>query len=325
MPKELLSIKGLKKYFPYKENLFVKAVDGVDVDLYEGEILGLVGESGSGKSTIAYTVVGMYNATEGQLIYKGKDINYNWSKRDLDLRGDIQIVFQDPGSSLNPQRTIRQTLDYLLRLHNKRGNSGFSLSTEDLLRSVGLSEDYLMKYPGALSGGEKQLIAIAKSLATYPSLVLLDEPTASLDVSLQARVINCLLDLQKNLNLTYLFITHDLSLMRNVADRVAIMYLGKICEQASTIDFFNNPSHPYTKMLLSSIPTATKEEDKFKPDKIKSTGEIPSPINIPSGCSFHTRCPECTEICIAKDPLPVKISETHWVRCHLFNHVETRL
>lgn len=318
MADRILTIQGLKKYFPYKKGLFVKAVDGVDIELNEGETLGLVGESGSGKSTVAYTVVGMYKATSGKILFKDKDINRTWSQRSTDLKGDIQIVFQDPGSSLNPHRSIKQTLDYLLNLHKKRNNTSFPSSSEQLLKSVGLSGDYLYKYPSALSGGEKQLIVIARSLATYPSIILLDEPTASLDVSLQARVINRLLDLQKAFGLSYLFITHDLSLMRNIANRVAIMYLGKICEQATTMEFFTNPLHPYTRMLLSSIPVATKEEEQHKPKKIESVGEIPSPVNIPTGCSFHARCPECVRICIDKDPETIQISETHWVRCHAY-------
>ena len=237
MSNKILEIQGLKKYFSYKNNLFVKAVDGINIELNKGETLGLVGESGSGKSTVAYTVIGIYKATAGKILYKGQDINCVSAKRSLELKGEIQIVFQDPGSSLNPHRTVKQTLDLPLRLHRKRLNPDFPSSAEELLQGVGLSADYLSKYPDALSGGERQLIAITRSLATNPEIILLDEPTASLDVSLQARVINRLLDLQKSFGLSYLFITHDLSLMRNVADRVAIMYLGKICELATAVDF----------------------------------------------------------------------------------------
>ncbi len=316
MKNGLLTIKRLKKYFPYKKGLFVKAVDGVDLQIAEGKILGLVGESGSGKSTIAYTTVGMYSATEGEMVFKGQDINKLAVDRSLDMKGEIQIVFQDPGSSLNPRRNIKQILEVPLKLHSRREKSGFPSTTKEILEEVGLAQGYLTKSPRSLGGGERQLIAIARSLATKPSLIILDEPTSALDVSIQAKVINRLLKLQETFNLSYLFITHDLSLMRNVADRVAIMYLGKLCEEADTAEFFQRPLHPYTRMLLSSIPVATEEEEKLKPTKIKSTGEIPSSVYVPSGCSFHLRCPEKMDICPVVDPEMKLISTGHYVRCH---------
>ena len=317
MTEPVLTIKGLKKYFPYKQNLFVRAVDGVNLELGEGESLGLVGESGSGKSTVAYTVVGMYSATEGEMYFKGKNISYPASKRSLDLKGEIQIVFQDPGSSLNPRRTIRDILGDPLRWHSKRFRPGFPSKPEELITLVGLPVEYLDKNPRGLGGGERQLVAIARALAAQPSLIILDEPTSALDVSVQAKVINRLLDLQRKLGLSYLFITHDLSLMRNVVRRVAIMYLGKICEQAKTAEFFQKPFHPYTRMLLSSIPVVTAEEEQLKPGRILSTGEIPSPVNVPPGCSFHLRCPERLDICSKEDPKFTCLGEDHWVRCHL--------
>ncbi len=317
MTDTVLTLRGLKKYFPYKKGLFVRAVDGVDLELKQGEILGLVGESGSGKSTIAYTVVGMYRATAGEMLFKDIDINRPAAKRPLDLKGEIQIVFQDPGSSLNPRRSLKQTLEFPLRLHAGRERPGFPSHVEGLLAMVGLPADYLQKYPRELGGGERQLVAIARALATRPSLVVLDEPTSALDVSVQAKVINRLLELRKQFGLSYLFITHDLSLMRNASDRVSIMYLGKICEHARTVEFFQSPFHPYTRMLLSSIPVATEEEEQLKPGKVLSTGEIPSPVNIPPGCSFHLRCPERLEICSRVDPQPTRLGEDHWVRCHL--------
>jgi oligopeptide/dipeptide ABC transporter ATP-binding protein len=317
MTQGALSIRGLKKHFPYKKGLWVRAVDGIDLDLGQGESLGLVGESGSGKSTVAYTVVGMYRPTAGQLQFNGQDISQPAAKRPLDLKGEIQIVFQDPGSSLNPRRTIRSILEDPLHWHATRKRPGYPDRAEELMALVGLPEDSLEKHPPSLGGGERQLVAIARALAARPSLVILDEPTSALDVSVQAKVINRLLDLQKTLGLSYLFITHDLSLMRNVVQRVAIMYLGKICEQARTADFFQRPFHPYTRMLLSSIPVVSEEEEGLKPRKVVSTGEIPSPVHVPPGCSFHLRCPERLEICSRVDPDFTRISEDHWVRCHL--------
>jgi peptide/nickel transport system ATP-binding protein len=275
-----------------------------------------VGESGSGKSTIAYMTVGMYQPTSGKMLFRGQDLFANGRKRPPALRKEIQIVFQDPGSSLNPRRTVRQILELPLSIHQP--DKDRLQEVIHLLDMVDLPPEYIHKYPQMLSGGEKQIVAVARALATNPSLVILDEPTSALDVSVQGKIINLLISLQREFNLTYLFITHDLSLMRNVSDRVAIMYLGKICEVAKTVDFFRNPLHPYTQMLLSSIPVITEEEQELKPKKVISTGEIPSPVNLPSGCSFHTRCPFVMDICKQVDPVSVEASSGHTVRCHLF-------
>jgi peptide/nickel transport system ATP-binding protein len=293
----------------------VKAVDGISFSLRQGETLGLVGESGSGKSTVAYTVIGMYRPKEGTVAFDGNDL-FAAKERPLSLRKEIQIVFQDPGSSLNPRQNVKQILELPLRIHRPEGNRLEHII--DLLEMVGLPPDYMYKQPQALSGGEKQLVAVARALATQPRLVILDEPTSALDVSIQGKIINLLIRLQQQFNLSYLFITHDLSLMRNVASRVAIMYLGKICEMAETVDFFRNPLHPYTQMLLSSIPVVSEAEEQFKPKKIISEGEIPSPVNIPAGCSFNTRCPMTMDICRAVDPVMVETARGHAVRCHLY-------
>lgn len=308
---------NLKKHFHTKRGI-VRAADGVSFTISEQETLGLVGESGSGKSTVAYTVMGIYPATSGELVFKDQDITGALKKRSKALKQDIQIVFQDPGSSLNPRRTIRQILELPLRVHDTVSKKERVDRVAKLMELVELPVDFMYKSPPAIGGGERQMIAIARALATDPSFIVLDEPTSALDVSVQAKIINKLMELQKELNLTYMFITHDLSLMRNMASRVAIMYLGKICEIAPTAEFFSRPLHPYTQMLLSSIPVVSEQEEELKPKKIVSTGEIPSPVNIPPGCSFHLRCPSKMEICSRIDPNIVTPEENHQVRCHLF-------
>lgn len=318
MDKKILEVKNLKKYFPINKELAVKAVDGVSLSLYEGQTLGLVGESGSGKSTIAYTIIGMYNATDGEIIYKGEDLAKKGIKRTLKQKGEMQIVFQDPGSSLNSRRSIGKSLAVPLDIHDKMSKEKKNARIEELLELVGLPKNFKDKMPRNIGGGERQLVSVARALATNPSLIILDEPTSALDVSVQAKVIRTLIDLQEKFSLSYLFITHDLSLMRNVATEVAIMYLGRLCELAPTADFFEDPLHPYTQMLLSSIPVATEEEEKVKPDKILSEGEIPSPVNVPKGCAFHTRCREKMDICSQIAPTMIEVSQGHYVCCHKY-------
>ena len=230
----------------------------------------------------------------------------------------MQMVFQDPGSSLNPRQSVRQIIELPLKIH-KLYPGKEKERIEELLDIVGLPREFIDRYPRAIGGGEKQLVAIARALASGSSFIALDEPTSALDVSMQAKIIHTLIDIQKELKLSYLFITHNLSLMRNVATRVGIMYLGKIVEIAPTSDFFRNPLHPYTKMLLSSIPVITKEEEALKPDKVTSIGEIPSPVNMPTGCTFHPRCIECMETCSKIEPTMVESEPGHFVSCHLFN------
>ena len=318
---DLLTVTDLKKHFIIgqkgildREPIRVKAVDGISFAVREGETFGLVGESGSGKSTVAYTVVGMYQPTEGDIAFRGQSMYGRGRKRRSDLRKEIQIVFQDPGSSLNPRRTIKDIVGFPLRLYGS--NEDLQTRILELLQMVELPADYMHKYPNMLGGGEKQMVAIARALATNPSFMILDEPTSALDVSIQAKIINLLLRLQREFRLSYLFITHDLSLMRNVASRVAIMYLGRICEIADAAEFFRNPYHPYTQMLLSSIPVVSDEEEQLKPKKITSRGEIPSPVNVPSGCSFHPRCPQSKDICSREDPALVEVEPGHTVSCH---------
>jgi oligopeptide/dipeptide ABC transporter ATP-binding protein len=323
MGKPLIEVRDLKKYFPVgtrglsREVTWLKAVDGVSFDLYEEEVLGLVGESGSGKSTVAYTVVGMYAATSGSILMDGREISGLTGRRPLAMKGDVQIVFQDPGSSLNPRRSIRHIVERPLKVHRRQQEDGRGSTPEELLRIVELPPEYLSKYPTGIGGGERQLVSIARALAARPKVMILDEPTSALDVSVQAKIINTLIRLRRDFRLSYLFISHDLSLMRNVADRVAIMYLGKICEIAGTREFFANPLHPYTQMLISAIPTMSDSEDALKPERSVPHGEIPSPVNLPPGCSFHTRCPRKMEICMREDPRFREAAEGHRVRCHL--------
>mgnify|MGYP000274213568 CR=1 FL=1 len=319
----ILEIKQLKKYFVTSRGT-VRAVDVISFDLLPGETLGLVGESGSGKSTTAYTVIGIYAPTSGKILFRGRDISVPVAKRPKSLKRAIQIVFQDPGTSLNPRRTIGQILELPLKVHRIGTREERRRRVAELLRMVELPEDYIYKAPHMLGGGERQMVAIARALATEPELVILDEPTSALDVSIQAKIINMLIQFQKEMNLAYLFITHDLSLMRNVAHRVAIMYLGKICELAPAVEFFERPYHPYTKMLLSSIPVVSEEEEKVKPEKIVSKGEIPSPVNPPPGCRFHTRCMERNGICSEAVPEVVEVGEGHLVWCHLYGKKEER-
>lgn len=323
MSDDILIVKDLKKHFVVgkegivnREPITVKAIDGVSFTIRQGETFGLVGESGSGKSTVAYIAVGMYQPTSGHLYLRDEDLFANGAQRSLRHKKDIQIVFQDPGSSLNPRRTIKDILELPLRIHQPKKDR--TQEVIRLLNEVNLPPEYMHKYPRQLSGGEKQIIAIARALASDPSLIVLDEPTSALDVSVQGKVINLLIRLQQELDLSYLFITHDLSLMRNVASRVAIMYLGKICEVADAAEFFQRPQHPYTQMLLSSIPVISEAEEQLKPSRIHSTGEIPSPVNVPPGCSFHQRCPYVMDICRQVDPVMVTFAPGHTVRCHLF-------
>lgn len=317
----ILQLKHLKQYFPAGKGkdgkpLFVKAVDDVSLEIHQGEVIGLVGESGSGKSTIAYSVIGMYEPSDGEIIFEGKQIRKK--NRSLQMKKDMQIVFQDPGSALNSQQTIGEILELPLKIHKIGRNHAERMErVKELLEMVELPVHYMYKSPASIGGGEKQMVAIARALATDPKFIILDEPTSALDVSIQAKIINMLLKLQKEKNLTYLFITHDLSLMRNIADRVAILYLGKVAEIAPAETFFKTPEHPYTQMLISSIPVISEEEEALKPAKVESTGEIPSPVNIPPGCSFHLRCPYVKDVCKITDPVMIPLEEGHQVRCHL--------
>jgi len=315
--KPILEVRDLRKEFQTNQGRLV-AVAGVDFQIGESEIYGLVGESGSGKSTVGSVIVGMYPSNGGTVLFRGQDIDRPAAKRSRDLKRQIQMVFQDPGGSLNPRQTIRQILSLPLRLHCGLTGQALEAATADTIEKVGLSVSYLDKYPQVIGGGEKQLICIARALAPDPSFIVLDEPTSALDVSIQAKISNKLLELQEDLGLSYLFITHNLALVRNLTHRTAIMYLGQLCETATTEEFFAHPLHPYTQMLLASIPVMSEEEEAYKPTEVKSVGEIPNPIHRPSGCGFHTRCPFCMDRCRTVSPPVTEISPGHQVSCHLY-------
>jgi len=316
----ILEIRNLKKYFPTPYGT-VKAVDNISLKVKKGTTMGLVGESGSGKSTTGHVVVGLFPPTDGKILFKGQDISMPLERRPKNLKRDIQMVFQDPASSLNPKKIIRDIVGLPLKVHGMvSSREEMEEKVSKLLEMVELPpEDFLYRKPTDLGGGEKQAVSIARAIATNPSFVIFDEPTSALDVSIQAKIINAILNIQKEFRLSSLFITHDLSLMRNISSYVAIMYLGKICEMAPTETFFQKPLHPYTQMLLSSVPVLTKEEEELKPKGIKSVGEIGSPINPPSGCRFHPRCPFATEICKKKEPKLVEVVPEHYVACHLYS------
>lgn len=315
----ILEVEDLRKYFEVSLGT-VRAIDGITFGVEEAETFGLVGESGSGKSTTGHVIVGIYRPTSGKITYRGEDISVPLRKRDLRQKKEIQMVFQDPRSSLNPMQTVREIIELPLKIHMRHLSSrDREARVRRLLEEVGLPpEDFMNRFPRELGGGESQLVAIARALASEPSFIVLDEPTSALDVSIQAKIINVLLNLQREYKLSYLFITHDLSLMRNVSNRVAIMYLGKIYEQSTTERFFVNPLHPYTKMLLSSVPVLTEEEERMKPKEVRSSGEIPSPMNPPSGCRFRTRCPFSDAKCSEIEPPLVEVEQNHMVACHLY-------
>jgi len=313
----ILVVENLKKYFKTTFGT-VKAVDDITFNVRSGETFGLVGESGSGKSTTGYLIMGIYTPTSGKILFKGRDVSLHALKRPKNIKKDMSIVFQDPASSLNPSKTIGDIVGLPLKVHGLiNSSSELTEKVAQLLETVELSpERFMHRRPGDLGGGEKQATAIARAIATHPSFVVLDEPTSALDVSIQAKIIKILMQLQQELKLSYLFITHDLSLMRNVASRVAIMYLAKIYEYAPARLFFHNPLHPYTKMLLSSVPVLTDEEEALKPRDVKSTGEVSSAINPPPGCRFHPRCPFATKICKVKEPKFTMAEPEHYVACH---------
>ena len=314
---KLLEIKDLKVYFPIKDKLFgkpekfIKAVDGVSLYVEKGETFGIVGESGSGKSTIAMTILGVHRKTDGEILFKGRTIE---SKEDFKfVRKKVQIVFQDPEASLDPRKKIKHIVREGLDIYRIGSKDERNEKVREVISKVGLTEEVLDKYPHELSGGQKQRISIARALVLEPELLILDEPTSSLDVSVQAQILNLLMDLQERLSLTYIFISHDLKVVEHIADRVMIMYLGKIMEMGSAQDILLKPLHPYTKALLSSVPLP---DPKRRKDEEVFEGEVPSPLDPPRGCPFKTRCKYAMDIC-DEPPKPVKVND-RLIFCHLY-------
>jgi oligopeptide transport system ATP-binding protein len=319
----LLEINNLKKYFPVNKSFFgknvsnVKAVDDVSFKIMAGETLGLVGESGCGKTTCGRTVLKLYEPTGGQIIYKGKDITKYNSNQMLEYRRKMQVIFQDPYASLDSRMTVGDIVGEAIDIHKLMGTKERTERIQYLLKRVGLNAEHSNRYPHEFSGGQRQRIGIARALAVQPEFIVCDEPISALDVSIQAQVVNMLEDLQEDLGLTYLFIAHDLSMVKHISNRIGVMYLGKMVELGTSNELYTHPQHPYTQALLSSIPVADPDESDSR-KRIILQGEIPSPIDPPPGCRFKGRCRYAMPICGETDPVFKDLGNEHFVACHLF-------
>ena len=326
--KTLIDVRDLKMHFPLTQGIvfqrvigYVRAVDGVSFSIERGQTLGLVGESGSGKTTIGRTIVRLYKPTAGQILFGDKDLAKLDGEELRQERRRVQMVFQDPFASLNPRYTIGSLISEPMHIYKVASRAEIHERTEELLRVVGLRPEYIDRYPHEFSGGQRQRIAVARALSINPEFVIADEPVSALDVSIRAQVLNLLQRLQLQFNLTYLFVSHDLSVVRHVADRIAVMYLGRIVELADRDELYAAPKHPYTKALLSAVPIPDPQIEK-KRQRIILSGDLPSPINIPPGCRFHTRCPMAQDICRQVEPAyEAKEGREHYAACHFSDYV----
>ena len=318
--RKILEVKNLKKYFPLKKGKYkdgdpcVKAVDDITFDLYEGETLGLVGESGCGKSTLGRTIIRLYEPTSGEVIFEGEDVAKKSRKEMRALREEMQFIFQAPYSSLNPRMTVFNILAEPLIAHGKfKRGPELDAYVKNLMDRCGLPSYYCYRYPHQFSGGQRQRIGIARSLALDPSFIICDEPVSALDVSIQSQIINLMKDMQEEKNISYIFISHDLSVVKHISDRVGVMYLGSMMELADKNEIYSNPQHPYTRALIGAIPipdpTKRKEMQVIQ-------GEIPSNVNIPKGCKFNPRCPFAKDICREQEPATKEVKPNHFVKCH---------
>lgn len=321
--KILVAVKDLTKYFPIRRGAllkrrrgYIKAVDGVNFDVLQGETLGLVGETGCGKTTVGRTILKLYEPTSGEVLFGGVDIAGLNGAELRRMRRRMQMIFQDPYASLNPRKTVGGIVGAPLEVHRILRGKEKTARVQELLEMVGLNPYFINRFPHEFSGGQRQRIGIARALALNPDLIICDEPISSLDVSIQAQVVNLLEELQEKLGLTYLFIAHDLSMVRHISDRMAVMYLGKIVELADRNEIYLNPLHPYTKALMSAVPVPDPDVS-VRRERIILKGDIPSPADPPQGCNFNTRCPVAVEQCFVNDPEYRMISPGHYVACHL--------
>ncbi len=327
--KTLVDVRDLKMYFPLTQGIilqrvvgYVRAVDGVSFSIERGQTLGLVGESGSGKTTIGRTIVRLYKPTAGQIMFGEKDLATMGGEELRQARQRVQMIFQDPFASLNPRYTIGSLIAEPMHIYKVASSTEIRERTAELLRVVGLRPEYIDRYPHEFSGGQRQRIAVARALSINPEFIIADEPVSALDVSIRAQVLNLLQQLQQQFNLTYLFVSHDLSVVRHVADRIAVMYLGKIVELSDRDELYAAPKHPYTQALLSAVPIPDPKIEKRR-QRIILSGDLPSPINIPTGCRFHTRCPMAQQICReVEPPFEAKEGHEHYAACH-FSEIVT--
>lgn len=314
----VMEVKNLKKYFHVGKNAVLKAVDDVSFVIREGETLGMVGESGCGKTTCGRTCIGMYDRTEGQVLYKGKDVHKLKGKEKRAFTKDVQIIFQDPYASLNPRMTVSDIIAEGIDVHGLAANEKErNEKIYNLLELVGLNKEHASRFVHEFSGGQRQRIGIARALAVEPKFIMCDEPISALDVSIQAQIVNLLVKLQKEMGLTYLFIAHDLSMVKHISDRIAVMYLGTMVELTTSEELYDKPLHPYTQALLSAIPIPDPEVERTR-KRIMLEGDVPSPINPKPGCRFRTRCKHATEKCGTEVPKLKEVGPNHFVACHLY-------